>query len=368
MAWIKKRKTSTGEARYDVGYRLLSGQVKHKTFRRERDAKTFLRTTEVDVLQGRWIDPRAGEVTLRAFAEPWLDQRRSSLSPRTHSLYASELRCHILPVLGDEPLRALTPAVIRSWHAKLVSGEKPGAVTAAKVYRLLRTILATAVADELIHRNPCVIKNAGREITVERPMPSAAEMMVLADAVAPRRRLIVTLGGQTGMRKGEILALRRRHVDLLHGCVHIEETAMDLKAEPDATKAPKSEAGRRTLYLGSSLLKEVEAHLANYLAASIDAHLFTGVRGGRLRAATWHQEWSEAKETVGLTGYHFHDLRHLAGTWFAQAGATTKETMRRLGHSTPAAALRYQHATDERDQALAVEHERQMVSALAGTS
>lgn len=193
-------------------------------------------------------------------------------------------------------------------------------------------------------------------------------MFRIAETVAPERRLLVLLAGQTGMRRGELLALRRRHVDLLHGTIRVEESALELKTDAGATKAPKSDAGRRTIHLAPTLRAEVERHLGEHVETRSDAHLFTGPKGGRLRSATWHQEWTEAREATGLTHLHFHDLRHLAGTSFAQAGATTKETMRRLGHSTPAAALRYQHATDERDKALADEQERRMASAISAAN
>lgn len=358
MAWIKKRKTEKGDARYDVGYRDPTGKVRHETFRRLRDAETFKRTVEADVAQGRWVDPKAGEVTLEDYATRWLEVKRPHVSINTYRLYESELRCHILPALGPYPLVALTPTVVREWHSKMVDAVRPGSVTVAKVYRLLRSMLTTAVEDEILLRNPCNIKGAGQEYSPERPMFSAADVIRLAQTVPTTRRLLVLLGGFSGLRLGELLALRRRHVDVLHGCLVVSESAIDVKGVPNATKAPKSEAGRRKVHLASNLMHEVEAHLDAFVSVDPDAHLFTGVRGGRLRRATWHEEWTDAKRALGLTPYVFHDTRHHAGTSFAQAGATTKETMRRLGQSTTQAAIRYQHATDDRDKALAAEQER----------
>lgn len=211
----------------------------------------------------------------------------------------------------------------------------------------------TAVTDKILLRNPCKIKGAGREESPERPYITAPEMMALAGSVPERHRLLVLLGGQTGLRLGELLALRRRNVDVLHRCLLASESAIQVKGVPAATKTPKSAAGIRKVFLAPALLKEIENHLDQFVLADPDAHLFTGVRGGRLRPATWWEEFDTARKATGLTQYVFHDSRHRAGTSVAQAGATTKETMRRLGHSTPAASLRYQHATDERDALLA---------------
>jgi integrase len=83
------------------------------------------------------------------------------------------------------------------------------------------------------------------------------------------------------------------------------------------------------------------------------AWVFTGDKGGPLREAVWQHEWARARERVGLPDLHFHDLRHVAATLAAETGAGVKEIMYRIGHSSPQAALRYQHATQRRGRAIA---------------
>ena len=83
------------------------------------------------------------------------------------------------------------------------------------------------------------------------------------------------------------------------------------------------------------------------------ALVFVGEKGRPVRAGVWQKEWDRARRSIGLPDLHLHDLRHVAGTMAAATGAGTKEIMRRLGHATQQAALRYQHATDERDRVLA---------------
>jgi hypothetical protein len=100
--------------------------------------------------------------------------RRAVEPPPAHSgAYEGLLRLHVLPTLGDTPLNGLRPAKIRTWHAGLLKRPKPGASTAAKAYRLLRSILATAVEDELIPKNPCAIKGARVERSKERPVATS---------------------------------------------------------------------------------------------------------------------------------------------------------------------------------------------------
>jgi integrase len=82
--------------------------------------------------------------------------------------------------------------------------------------------------------------------------------------------------------------------------------------------------------------------------------VFTGPKGGKPRRLNFHESvWSKARQQGGLPGLHFHDLRHTGGTLWAETGATLKELMARLGHSSVRAAMIYQHATRDRDQAIA---------------
>ena len=97
----------------------------------------------------------------------------------------------------------------------------------------------------------------------------------------------------------------------------------------------------------------VEDHLASHVAAPSDSRLFTGERGGPLRPHVLQSAWDKARRQTGLQYLHSHDLRHSANTWAAATGASTVELMARMGHASAAAALRYQHATTDRDRAIA---------------
>ena len=158
--WGSVRRLASGrfQARYTVaGVEYLAP----RTFRAKRDAQAFLATARADLERGTWIDPDAGKVPLADYARRWLDER-PQLRPRTRELYEAQLRRDILPTFGLLALRDLRRPAIRTWYAALLNGPRPGASTAAKCYRLLRSILATAVEDELIPKNPVAIKGGGR--------------------------------------------------------------------------------------------------------------------------------------------------------------------------------------------------------------
>src|SRR5439155_8508196 len=117
---------------------------------------------------------------------------------------------------------------------------------------------------------------------------------------------------------------------------------------------PKSAAGRRKVALPRPLVDELSAHFATYGASGPDSHVFTTPEGTPLERSNFRgRVWAPATRSVGLEGVRFHDLRHAAGTLAARTGATTKEIMARLGHSSPRAAMVYQHATEDRDRLIA---------------
>ncbi len=150
----------------------------------QRDADAHLAQIRADLGRNIWVDPLAGRVVLEEYAWRWLAER-PSLRPRTREL-EGELRLHILPALGGVELCDLSTGRIRSWHAGLLNAGRPGPTTVAKCYRLLRTILGTAVEDGVIAKNPCVINGAGVERHPERPVATVEQVFDLSDAIGAR--------------------------------------------------------------------------------------------------------------------------------------------------------------------------------------
>ena len=165
------------------------------------DALASLAIVEADLLRGTWIDPRSGRIGLEQYAELWLS-RRPELAVRTVELYEYLLRNQIFPTMGHVELSALSSSMIRGWHAELASRHPS---TAAKAYRLLSTIMRTAVADGLILTSPCKVKGAGNERPAERPLATVAEVEQLAAAMPEHLRLVVLLAVWCQLRRGEIL-------------------------------------------------------------------------------------------------------------------------------------------------------------------
>jgi integrase len=340
------RKLPSG--RYQASYWHLA--VRHpaqQTFETKAKALAWLSSVETDIRRGRWIDPGAGKVLFGKYVDDWLTQRYD-IRPRTRELYKSLIACHLNPTFEKVALTDITTASIRRWRAT-VATDQP--TTAAKAYRLLRAVLMTATSDGLIQANPCVIKRAGLERAPERKVPSLDTVAAIADAVGPRYRALVYSAALAGLRAGELSGLERRHVDVVHRTITVEQQAQVVVGQGRVLGPPKSEAGRRTVTMPTELSQILDAHLSTYVDADPSAVVFTRDKGAPITTQHWSKKFREAAD--GATELHFHDLRHLAGTLAAATGASTRELMARLGHSTPRASLIYQHATEQRDRQIA---------------
>jgi len=289
-----------------------------------------------------------GALTLRSYSTAWLAARE--LKPRTKLLYGNLLHRHILPALGDVELGRLTPTTVRNWYATL---DASAPTQRAHAYSLLRSVMATAVADDLTPTNPCRVRGGGSARTQHTPkVASLAELDVMVAACPEHRRPLLLLAAWCAMRYGELAELRRGDVDLEAGVLRIQRGVTRAGGQT-FVGTPKSEAGRRTVSVPPHLLPVLERHLRMHTGAGQDELLFPARRGGHLAPTALQSFWHPARAAAGREDLHFHDLRHTGATLAAAAGGSIADLMARLGHSTPAAAMRYQHSVADRDKAIA---------------
>lgn len=322
------------------------------TFDSRQYADAYLRRVSADIQAGKWASPdappKAAPVTLAAYAAAWLEGR--DLSPSTRLLYSNVL-VHILPAFGGTQLAAITPAAVREWHARL-RGET-GPTMRAHAYSLLRTILNTAVADDVIAANPCRVRGAG---SVKRARKireaSLAELEAIVAAMPARYRLMVLLAAWCALRFGELAELRRSDIDVKNAVVHVRRGVVRT-GNGRVVKDPKSQAGKRAVSIPPHLMPAVKAHLAAHVAPTRDALVFPAAAGGHMAPGSLYAVYHPAREAAGRPDLRFHDLRHTGAVLAAATGATLAELMARLGHSTVSAAMLYQHASQDRDKVIA---------------
>ena len=345
------RRVASGrwQARYIdslTGKRVSAGA----TFATKGDASRWLAQAQAGTIDAQTAAARRDGERLEAYALRWLEHR--NLRPRTVELYRSQLRRHIIPQLGDAKVTRLEPRHIREWHAELVRSGL-GEVTVAKVYRLLRSILNTAVEDKLLPSNPCQIRRGGVERTKERAIPTLDDYRAIHACLPDHLAAVASLAAFAGLRKGEALGLSRRDVDLVAATLRIDQALQEVAGVGAVLAEPKTAGSRRTIALPGHLVEILVYHLGQHVGPEPDALLFTNSQGRPIRSSTWHSAWDGARKAAGLDELRLHDLRHLAGTLTAQAGATLKETMAWLGHTTVGASLRYQHVAENRTSEIA---------------
>lgn len=345
------RKLPSG--RYQARYPGPDGVMRPapETFETIADADDWLAEKQTEIRRGDWRDPEAGSVNFKVYAEKWVEERE--LSVLSEDLYHYLLDDHILPTFGESDLDEITAPLVREWRAERLRTTK-AKTTTAKAYRLLKSIMETAVDDDLIKRNPCRIKGAGKEKAAERRIATVAQVDALADEIGPRWRLMVYLGAYGPLRPEELAGLRRRDIDVqaLKVTVRI--------AEPERTngrRAPgetKSEAGTRAVFLPEFLRPELRIHMELFAGKGPDGLVFLGEKGAAFRRSSFGRKWRRVRVVVGVPdGFRFYDLRHTGHTLSTRSGATLKDTMVRAGQSSEKAALIYQHSDDDRQQEVA---------------
>jgi integrase len=349
---VRKLPSGRWQARY-IGPDGLT-RTAPNTFATERQAQKWLTLTEGDIIKGEWTAPEAGEIVLADYGTRWISERK--LAPRTRQGYEYLFALHIEPHLGQLTLAAIKPATIRAWRKTLLGGGCPEP-QAVKAYTLLRAIFNTAVKeDEIIRQNPCRIKGYDHYHTPERSTATIPQVFALADAMPARFSALVIVGAFSSLRWGELAELRRRDVDLETGIVRVSRKLAILVGRVEVGP-PKSATGVRVVALPTVAVDALRRHMGTdgYVDEGPDALIFTGAKRSHLRTSTFGPavKWRETVTKLGLPGFHFHDLRHTGNTLAASSGASTRELMTRMGHSTMRAALIYQHATSERDREIA---------------
>lgn len=327
------------------------------TFDTKDDGVAWLAAERKVVESGRWRSPsqrRAAElarnVTVAQYAANWVEQR--NLKPRTTEHYRNLIRRFIAPSLGAERLSGVTPVMIRTWYASL---EPTAPTQRAHTYALLKAICKTAVDDDILPANPCRIAGAGQAKRASRTTPATLEEMErLVAALPPRYRAMALLACWCALRLGELTELRRSDVDLSDDLIHVRRAVTWVGANA-VVGTTKSDAGMRDVAIPPHVIPALRQHIAEMPMTGRNALLFPAAQDPtkHLRPASLYKVYYRAREAAGRPDLRFHDLRHTGAVYATLAGASLVEVMGRLGHSTPTAAMRYQHVARGRDAEIA---------------
>ena len=319
-------------------------------------AEEWAKRTRRALVAGTYVDPDTGRAPgdttplLGEYAARWIAEGR--LKPRTRAEYTTLLQ-HF-GGLAAVPVNRITRDDVRAWHKGLTIGT----TTKRHAYELLRAVMNGALDDDLIPGNPVRIRGAANNPRRAMPtLPTAVQVHEMADSMpSPKYRLMLLLSAWCGLRFGETTELRRKDVLLdpsgLPTSLRIRRAVTRADGQY-VTGTPKSAAGVRVISIPPHIRADVQAYLDN-LASGPEVMLFPGSRNGsHMAPSSLYKVWYPARDAAGLPNLRWHDLRHFSATMAAQSGATLAELMRRIGHSTPAAAMLYQHSSAARDEAIA---------------
>lgn len=342
------------------------------TFETKGDAQAWLAIQSAAITEHRWRPP-APEApqdlpTFKQYSTEWLAARE--LKPRTRDEYRKMLglpkpgadevaaptrkgtrrATTLFERWGEVPLDLITASDVRAWYAQL-DPTKP--TQRAHLYALLRTVLGTAVEHGLLDVNPCTVRGAGRTKRVRRIEPATIEeLAAIQKALDPRYHALVDVAAWCALRWGELTELRRKDLDLTKGVVRVRRGVTWVAGE-SIVGPPKSSAGVRDVTIPPHIIDGLTSHLKEYSEPGAEGLVFPAHGGGHLSHGTFYKHWRKARAAAGRPDLRLHDARHTGAVMAAMAGATLRELMDRLGHSSPATALLYQHTADGRAQELA---------------
>jgi len=361
---IRRRSAGSWELRYSLGAdpatgkrRIVTTTVRGDRKVAERELRRLLRTVDT----GEHVDPT--RLTVRDWLAHWLETIREEVSPKSHERYTEIVKNSLMPALGNLPLAKLAPSHIQDAYSTWATGGrrdgKDGGLsprTRRHIHRILRSALARAVEQQVLVRNPAdAFKN--RLPKVERRTMTAltAEQSArLLEAIAHTRVYWpVLLALATGMRRGEVLALRWKNVDLERGTLRVLESLEQTKTGI-RFKAPKTEKARAITLPAFAIeelrrlkLSQAEELLALGIRQTGETLVCGRADGLPHQPLSLTYEFTRLMDRIkDLPRVRFHDLRHSHATQLLENGVHPKIAQERLGHSTIAITLDlYSHVT-----------------------
>jgi integrase len=323
----------------------------------KREAQTECARLLTEMQQGSYIEATKITVAdhIRARIDHW--ETSGEISAKTAERYRELLVNQIEPRIGGKLVQKLKPVDIETWHAALKKrGRKDGAGgvsnrTIGHAHRVLSKALREAARHDLVVKNVAAEEGAPKVQAEEMVILTPEQLADLPDRLAGykiRSRVIVALF--TGMRRGEVLALRWRNVDLDGKIIRIREALEETKEHGVRFKSTKTKSGRRDISLPDivveTLREQRKAELELRVALGLGrlesgALVFTAAPDNEapISPRAFSGEWRDVANAIGLAGVPLHSLRHTHVSQLIDAGIDVVTISKRLGHASPGITL-----------------------------
>jgi integrase len=363
---IRRRGSHSWELKFDNGRDPANGKriTRYRSFKgTKREAEAELIRLKAAADRGDYIDP--SKATLGQFLDRWESWAATQVSPKTLERNQELTKLYVRPNLGATPLQKLRPVNLVELYANLQrakaeSGAGLAPRTIGHVHRLLKRVLGHAVKWGAAASNPASLADPPRVQRVEIEILDPARAKALIQGLRGRALYpIAILGLAAGLRRGELVALRWKDIDLDAGKVMVEQSLEQTRGGL-RFKPPKTKAGRRTVSVPASVASELRAHWKRQQEqrvalglgrASGEDLVFARLNGTPYPPNSLTFDWARTVRRLKLPIVTFHALRHTHVSQLIASGLDVVTVSRRIGHSNPTTTLGvYAHLFGDADQ------------------
>jgi integrase len=377
---IRRRGAKSWELKFDLGTDPRTGRriTRYHSFKgTKHQAQAELVRLKAAADRGDYIDP--SKTTVADFLDRWETWAATQVSAKTLERYRELLKHHVRPRLGALRIQKFKPVDLAELYGKLQTAKPEGAGLAPRtvghVHRLLHRVLGDAVKWSLIAVNPASAAEPPRVERTEIEILEPEQIRTVLDALRGRPlHPVAVLALATGMRRGELAALRWGDVDFDGGKIRVERSLEQTNAGL-TFKSPKTKAGRRTISVGPSVIAEIRDQWRRQqeqrLVLGIGKAGADDLVFARPDASPWPPDsltsaWQKAVATLKLPKVTLHALRHTHVSQLIAAGLDVVTVSRRIGHSNPNVTLTvYAHLFGNTDERAAAAVEAAIAGALA---
>ncbi|MEM0138522.1 MAG: site-specific integrase [Thermoplasmatales archaeon] len=303
---------------------------------REAEAKDLLAKLMAEINSDTYLKPN--KITVAQWLDTWLREYKSiDLRQTSLESYTQMINTHVVPSIGAMPLQALRPEHLQALYQRKLLQEGKSARTVQYLHRIINGALKQAVASKLLATNP---NAATRPPAVKRPEPNTLppddfnSFLSVLEGERLRAAYITLLG--TGLRRGEVLGLRRMDIDLHQKIIHVRQQVVKTN-HGTAIVLPKTDKSRRAIPIPGLVAQVLAQHMEKMDrngACSPDSLVFPSLAGTPIHPRNFHRKYKQLLHRAGLPNLRLHDLRHTYATRLLELGEDIRVIQELLGHSS----------------------------------
>lgn len=330
------------------------GEPKTATFAKKIEADRELTKQEAAALQGDWLDPEAGKVSVGTFAlETWLPAQ--SIIGRTEKEYRGVLNRYLLPEWGRRQIRSIKPSEASAWQALLVSKYELTGTYPNKVARHIRSVFKLAVMDHVIRVSPFDKIKAPTLVESTVDPPDVAEARRIIDhAYTPLWQVLFEINALTGLRSGELRGMRVGKIDFLRKAYRVDEQLVYEAGKGLFLDDLKTPSAKRVLPLNQRAIDLLAEYIAKYPPPSEGQWqdlVFTMPDGRPIGESTVDWALKATCRKAKVRARRMHEWRHHYASILIAGNENPKVVQRRLGHKDFATTMRiYAHLFAEAEE------------------